>query len=140
MSQRVNLISTIISDDCRKEDNGKDIIIGVYTGGIFSAAVPFILPTLAVRFEIIPTKLSYERIKFILRDTVENDIVMATGKLSFNRINFPGAFFFKFGPVKFEKEGQHSLWLGMDEDPNLVGLLNITKSWTRPAETLIDSA
>jgi hypothetical protein len=136
MSPRVNLISTIISDDCRKEDNGKDIIIGVYTGGIFSGAVPFILPTLAVRFEIIPAKLVYERVKFVLRDTVEKDIVMARGKLSFNRINLPAAFFFKFGPVKFEKEGQHSLWLGMDEDPELVGLLNITKSGPPPTEKL----
>jgi hypothetical protein len=134
MSSRLRLVSTIISEDCRRENSGKDIIIGVYTGGIFSREIPFMIPTLAVRFEIIPSKLVYENVKFFLRDTAEKDIVMATGKVGFNEINHPAAFFFKFGAVKFEKEGQHSLWLGMDEDPDLVCLLNITKSGTRPSQ------
>jgi hypothetical protein len=127
----MRLISTIISDDCRKEDSGKDIIIGVYTGGIYSVKVPFILPTLAVRFEILPSKLKYENVKFILRDTTEKNIAIVSGKLEFSKINSPGAFFFKFGPVTFAKEGEHGLWLGMDEDPDLVGLLTITESGTR---------
>ena len=131
MSSTMHLVSTIISDDCRKEDSGKDIIIGVYTGGIYSIEVPFLLPTLAVRFEILPSKLTYEKVTFILRDTAEKDMVIAFGKLEFNKINSPAAFFFKFGPVTFAKEGQHGLWLGMDEDPDLVGLLNITKLGTR---------
>jgi hypothetical protein len=104
----MRLLSTIVSDDCRREDNGKDIIIGVYTEGIHSAQIPFVLPTLSVRFEILPTKLKYEHVKLILKNTIDENMSVVTGRLEFNKIDSRSAFFFKFGPVTFTKYGQNN--------------------------------
>lgn len=42
--------SVTICDDVRREDNGKEIHIGVYSGGIVVPVVPFILPRLCFVF------------------------------------------------------------------------------------------
>jgi hypothetical protein len=42
--------SVLICDDIRREDNGKEIYLGVYSGGIIVPFVPFILPKLCFVF------------------------------------------------------------------------------------------
>ncbi len=47
--------SVVICDDVRREQNGKDLLIGVYSGDILVPAFPFVLP-LSMWMEYAPPK------------------------------------------------------------------------------------
>lgn len=116
MASNARFMSVLISDDCRKEDNGKDIAIGIYTGSIISSAIPIVLPTLALRFEVVPAKNKYDNVIVFVKKPDGNDLAHIKASLEFKHANAPGAFFLKFGPVSFDVEGTYRIFLGMDEE------------------------
>jgi 4-hydroxy-3-methylbut-2-en-1-yl diphosphate synthase IspG/GcpE len=124
--------SVIVADDCRKEDNGKDIAIGIYTGSVISTVLPFALPQMAVRFVVRPEKLRYDNVHFSLKNPDGKNLVEVRGSIAVSRLDIPGVFVFKFGPVVFEKAGRYTLHLGMDADETEVSSFLVEKGLAQP--------
>jgi hypothetical protein len=131
MAFNYKFVSAILCDDCRKEVNGKDIAIGIYTGSILSPQIPFMLPTFFVRFEVIPSKHLYTNVAFDMKSPDGEAFLQARGKVEFTEINLTGGFFFRFSPVIFEKEGEYKSFLGMDDEQEMVHQI-VVRKWAGP--------
>jgi hypothetical protein len=127
MASKAKFTSLLVCDDCRKEDNGKDIAIGIYTGSLLFVSFPAMVPYMAFRFEVIPVQKEYGNIQVVLQKEDGKEILRIQGGAVFSSINEPGSFFFKVGPVAFENEGTFKVLLGMDEDPEEVAHFKVAK-------------
>ena len=134
MASAYEYVSTIICDDCRREDNGKDIAIGIYAGSIASVGVPVFLPTFAFRFEIVPKKLRYENVTVIVKDRDDVEVLRVGGTIAFADANHSLAFFFKSASIFFPKEGQYTVFLAMDDEPKEVYKFEVQKIGLPPTE------
>jgi hypothetical protein len=95
MATTHKLVSLIMCDDCRREDNGKDILIGTYSGSMLSPVVPFVLPSFALRFEIIPKQQEYKKVVVIMKNPQGEDVFRIEGTLAISRPEFAASFFYK---------------------------------------------
>jgi hypothetical protein len=120
MASTYQLRSLILADDARREDNGKEILIGVYSGSIVTPQIPLLLPTFALRFEMMTTKKKYDRVQVLMNGPDGNIVFRIEGSLEFGSSDFPSSFFFKVSPIQFQKEGTYTVLLGMDEEPEIV--------------------
>ena len=114
MASNYTYVSTLICDDCRKEDTGKDIAIGIYVGSIVTQQLPLLMPIFAIRFEVVPDKRRYENVTAIIKDPEGRETVRVGGIIEFNQINVPSSFFFRISSVLFQNEGKHTVSLAMD--------------------------
>jgi len=126
MASTYKLVSTIIADDIRKENNGKEIIIGVYTGVIIVPTIPAILPTFFVRFEIKPNKLQYKKASCKILNADDFDFLTSVGKISIATIEQNASFSFRFSPLVIEKVGIYKIYLGMDGPIRKVSSFEVT--------------
>ena len=125
MATTHKLVSLIMCDDCRKEDNGKDIIIGVYTGAMIAPVLPFVLPTFALRFEIIPQQLEYQKAVAIMKNPRDEEIFRVEGTLAVSRMDFGASFFYRVSPLPITMQGDHAIFLGLDEEPEQIAVLRV---------------
>jgi hypothetical protein len=111
------VIAALVCDDVRKEDNGKEILIGVYTGGIVVPAMPaalilslwlFLEPKgsgeLPIEMQLLNdegTQLIHARALGVVQDT-NAELTAALADADDDRSSLAFARF----PVKFEKEGR----------------------------------
>lgn len=129
MPTTYKFVSLVMCDDCRREDNGREILIGTYAGGIASTVVPFILPTFALRFEIIPMQKEYRKMVATMKNPKDEDVFRAEGiGLQIERPQFPASFFFKVSPLMIAMTGEYKVFLGMDEEPEQVATLTIIQA------------
>jgi hypothetical protein len=125
MATTHKLVSLIMCDDCRREDNGKDILIGTYSGSMLSPTIPFVLPTFALRFEIIPKQREYKRTIAIMKNPKGEEIFRVEGSLVINRPEFAATFFYKISPLMIVMSGEYKVYLGMDEEPEEIASLTV---------------
>jgi hypothetical protein len=125
MPTTYRLVSLIICDDCRREDNGKDIIIGTYTGAMISPTLPVILPTFVLRFEIIPHQREYQRTIAFMRSPRGDEMFRVEGALIISRPDFGASFFYKVSPLMITVPGDHTIHLGLDEEPEQIAVFKI---------------
>jgi hypothetical protein len=125
MATTHKLVSLIMCDDCRREDNGKEIIIGVYTGAMISRVLPFVLPTFALRFEIIPQQREYKKTAAIMKNPRGEEIFRVDGMLAVSRVDFGASFFYRVSPLLITMAGDHAILLGLDEEPEQVAVLRV---------------
>ena len=81
--------SVIICDDVRFEMNRKEILIGVYVGGITVPAFPFMLQRLIIRFEL--HVASNEALDLRIIDPIGQHFHQDTLRPNFQRFEIPGA-------------------------------------------------
>jgi hypothetical protein len=125
MAATHKLVSLIMCDDCRKEDNGKDIIIGVYTGAMIVPVLPFLLSTFALRFEIIPQQLEYKKAVAFMKNPREEEIFRVEGMLTVSRMDFGVSFFYRISPLPITMQGDYAIFLGLDEEPEQIAVLRV---------------
>ena len=125
MATTHKLVSLIMCDDCRKEDNGKDIIIGVYTGAMIVPVLPFLLSTFALRFEIIPQQLEYKKAVAFMKNPREEEIFRVEGMLTVSRMDFGVSFFYRISPLPIRMQGDYAIFLGLDEEPEQIAVLRV---------------
>lgn len=114
MTVSYKLVSVLIADDVRKETSGKDIAIGIYSGVIICTTIPTVLPTFALRFEIIPTKQRYDKVICKIRDPQLDDIMTYTGVIKVANLDYYSAFSMRFSPFIINVTGRYTIHLGMD--------------------------
>jgi hypothetical protein len=135
MPTTYKLISLVMCDDARREDNGKEILIGTYSGSMLVPAVPYILPTFAIRFEIIPSRTEYRRVIALLKNPKNEEVFRIEGALAVASPNIQASFFYRASPVLLAMTGEYKVFLGMDEDPEEVGSLTIAQGSPTPTPT-----
>ncbi len=134
MATTYKFVSLIVCDDCRREDSGKDILIGAYAGSMQSTAIPFLMPTFALRFEIIPNKKEYKQVIAILRNPAGEEVFRVEGTLGTHRTDLPASFFYRVSPVMLTTTGEYKILLGMDEDPEEVATFHVIHAPSGPAQ------
>lgn len=125
MATTHKLVSLIMCDDCRREDNGKEILIGTYAGSMISPVIPFILPTFALRFEIIPKQSEYKAAVAIMKNPRGEDVFRVEGALGISRPEFAASFFYKVQGLMILMAGEYKIYLGLDEEPEEIASLLI---------------
>lgn len=113
------------ADDVRKEDNGKDIIIGVYNESVIVPTLPAILPTFTLWFQARIRKLKFEKIKAHITDPNEREVVRIEGNLDFDNALFPAAFSLKISPLPIQIYGVYTVYLGVDWEEEKVGKFEV---------------
>lgn len=125
MATTYKLVSLIVCDDCRREDTGKDIIIGTYTGAMISPTLPVLLPTFVLRFEIIPHQQEYKKTIALMKNPLGEEMFRVEGMLGVSRPQFGASFFYKVSPLMITMAGDHTIHLGLDEEPEQVAVFTI---------------
>jgi hypothetical protein len=104
----------MICDDVRREDNGKEIIIGVYSGSIIAETFPIFLPTFAIRF-VIKVPISQPL-------TLEGSVVGPNGV---DIVKFQGDLkTVKISPLVLPAPGMHYVKAGIKSKPKPVYSFN----------------
>jgi hypothetical protein len=125
MAKTYKLVSVIFCDDCRREDNGKDIIIGTYNGALVSPILPLIMPTFVLRFEVLARQSEFKRTVAIMKSPRGEEMFRLDGTLAVQRPEFNASFFFKVSPLVISQAGKHTVHLGLDEDPEEVATFTV---------------
>jgi hypothetical protein len=125
MTKEYSLICAIICDDVRKEDNGKDILIGVY-GDMSVDRMPAVLPTMGLHFQARIEKTRFDKVEASIKNPDGQPLVKLNGTLEFSNTKSVATFNFKFGPVLLAKTGNYEIYLGMDDEPTLVRTLKVS--------------
>lgn len=112
----------MICDDVRKEDNNKELIIGLYTDDIIIPSLPALLPILTFRVVIRATKPVEWKILFEVIGP-ENEGVWLKGGTNIN-IADPQKRVVMIHPVVpavFKVEGEYRVALGINGKPKKIG-------------------
>ena len=75
---------TLVCDDVRREDNGKLIVVGLYTPGIVLAQFPLTLPKLMFLVCLEPTDKGSWKLDFRLTHLPTSALVGPTGRVDLN--------------------------------------------------------
>jgi hypothetical protein len=125
MAEEYSIVCVVVCDDARKEDNGKDLLIGVY-GDMRFSQIPALLPILGLHFQVRIKKMRFDNVKVSIKGPDGESVVDINGVLEFGSTTHIATFNFRFGPVQFMKTGDYEVYLGMDEEPSLVRTFNIS--------------
>jgi len=90
---------------------------------MISPVVPFILPSFALRFEIIPHQNEYKKAIAIMKNPRGEDMFRVDGMLAVSRTQVGASFFYKVTPLVVTMAGTHTIHLGLDEDPEQIATL-----------------
>jgi hypothetical protein len=108
--------SVIICDDIRREDNGKEILIGVYAGSIIFRSVPVRLATFGIRLEVLGSKARYNETglqviapsgEVLYQTMVEIDVADAS---------LPASVPFKVQGAIFKEVGEYKIMFRLEGD------------------------
>jgi uncharacterized protein DUF6941 len=119
-----SIISTIICDDVRKEDNGKEILIGIFNDTMVIGSVPAVLATFGIRF-LVKTNTKEVEIKGYIIGPGKNKIVEFGGKAVFANIRFSSSISFKISPMMISEYGEYEIYLGLNSEPEKVHAFNV---------------
>lgn len=107
---RLRIRSLLVCEDIRREDNGKELLLGVFSGVITAPNVPLKLPRIGVRIEAQvqsgeiagPTEVLIFGPDRKLAIRVEGELPAASALGA-----VPFSFSFTMGPITFEREGRY---------------------------------
>src|SRR5262245_1276923 len=114
-----SIINTIVCDDVRREDNGKEILIGVFNDTLVIDSVPAILATFGIRF-LVKTNTKEAEVRGYIVGPGENKIVQFGGQVVFANIKYSSSFFFKISPMMIPEYGEYKIYLGLNSDAEKV--------------------
>lgn len=129
-SSRIKVRSLILCEDIRREDNGKELLLGVFSGVIAAAKLPLKLPRIGFRIEAQtragdlsgPTEV-------LVFGPDRKQLIKVDGEFPASptlKAGEPFSFSFTIGPVTFEKEGWYSVRWRMAGEEHRVGDFSIS--------------
>jgi hypothetical protein len=101
--------SVLFCEDIRVERNGKEIVIGLYAGGLLTPQVPFQPPSFVIRFELFFGGDVIKSFLMRLKDPTGTTITEQTLVVNFADWQRPGAVFMSFPSLVFPTQGAYSL-------------------------------
>lgn len=120
-----SVIHTIICDDVRKEDNGKEILIGVYNDTLILDPIPAVIPSFAMRFLITTSQQEYTNVGGNIIGPDEKEVLRFGGHIKFENIKYYCSFFFRISPMPFQLAGAYKIHLGLDSSTELVHTFHV---------------
>lgn len=128
MAKTYTVRSVIICDDVRKENNGKEILIGVYNEAVVVPTIPFVLPTFCVRFSLKVEKEYFNFIQAQIRDPNERVVADVSGTLKIDNIKANASSSMRFAPLTIPTAGQYSIYFALEGPLQKVGEFEV---WLR---------
>jgi hypothetical protein len=131
---RVNCF--LLCDDIRTENNGKELLIGVYNKLLLIPTIPAQLTNLCVRFEVsLLSDREINQATFELRNPEGNTVLRGSASLNKpQRNDIPLLVNVVVGPIIFVTIGQYTIWLGLDREPENVGSFLVQMQPAAPAK------
>ena len=118
--------SVMICDDVRHEDNGKEILIGVYTDTIItSKEPPLLLPKLCVRILLRAKKTEFENVSFQIISPSRWEIFSRNMPLTIEKPDEPTVFTAEVIPAPLPMAGVYTIRFGMDIEPRKIGQFEV---------------
>lgn len=109
----ISVIHTIICDDIRREDNGKEILIGVFNDTVVTDQTPTMLATFAVRF-LMKVDNNINDIFGQIDGPDGNPLVKFGGHVELGNTRWNSSIFFKIAPMLIPAHGVYGVRLGLD--------------------------
>jgi len=111
----------LMCDDVRREDNGKFLLIGLYTPGIVTAQIPVVLPTLTFFCELECSRPGTFRLTFRLRHEEGNQtLVEGMAPVNVADPTQPVIMPVKMGPIQINSPGGYTFSLEFESQPPIV--------------------
>jgi hypothetical protein len=127
MAKKYKIKSCLICDLARKEQGGKDILIGIYSGTMMSQVIPFSIPIFAVWIEMKPEKTHYEHLTIEIVDPNGTLVAGAKGGINFSDTRGYTGIPFQFGTATFLVEGKYKIRFGSDNLMEEIGEFSVKK-------------
>lgn len=108
--------SVIFCDDLRVENNGKEIAIGIYPGYITIPSMPFVIPHIIIRFELMFTGKAVNLFSVRIVDPAGNSLAEQTGPLTFGDWTLPGTLSIAFEGLIVSTNGDYQILTRVDEE------------------------
>ena len=110
----IKIQSVIICDDIRKEITGKDILIGVYAGGINVPSYPVTLP-LAFWIVLDPEQSSNYKCEITIQSPSGNPPIKMEAEIEVGQPVGPGILALSKVPIRIENDGDITVSLKVDD-------------------------
>ena len=121
--------SWLICDDVRIENNGKYILVGVYSGDIvLRKPLPVTLAMLAFWIQLDLQKANYGSYELRLLDPQKRQAAQFRGSARFTRADEPGVLICLTGPITLSNYGSYNVEFGIDGPPQLLGAFGVRSS------------
>lgn len=127
MSAKKYIQSVIICDEVRTEMTGKDIAIGIYNSHLIVPQIPFVVPMLAIRYELNFHGDIVRKMDVKLEDPAQNVIIQNTAQVQFADWDRPGAVTTILGGLIIPVEGTYSFYSKFGDEWELVKTLLVEK-------------
>jgi hypothetical protein len=118
----------LMSDDIRREDSGKFIVIGLYTPDMVVPQIPFLMPTLAFFANLETDRQGNFNFRTRVQHQETGDVLpttVAMGTLAITNPQLPVILPFKFGGISFNAQGLYSFSLEIDGQDPIVSTFNV---------------
>jgi hypothetical protein len=110
----MQILNTIVCDDVRIENNGKEILIGVYNGTVIVDSVPTLLPTFGIRILVKPTEIREYNINGAIIGPSGLAAAQFSGKMNVLTTKFLATFSLRISPLFINELGDYQVKIGID--------------------------
>lgn len=118
--------SIIVCDDVRREDNGKEILIGVYTDTIVTVKEPpIVLPKLCIRIQLSTKKSEFKNVSCKIISPSRKEIFSGNSPMKIENPDDPTIVTLAFSPAPLPMAGVYSIRFGMDVEPRKIGQFEV---------------
>jgi Family of unknown function (DUF6941) len=132
MAKRLHIRSVIICDDIRREDNGKELLIGVYSGVIIAPRLPAVLRQMACRIEYEWNGSLTHSFKLAVTTADDKTIVEATGDAALSNPADPAGLSISLGPIHFDAPAKFKIKFGIDGPARQIGWFAVRQAPQTP--------
>lgn len=127
MSKDYKFEHLLICDDIRREANGKEIIIGLYTEDIVCSSLPTTIPMLTFRIFLSLTKPLTANFELNVKAPNNQIILHAEGQANSGVGQKHAVLVFPFIPVQFSSAGEYSVFFAVDKREQKVATFNVVQ-------------
>ena len=122
MKRKLHIRAITICDDMRREDNGKEILIGVYNGIILLPRFPAALRQLCIRVEYEWTGAPKHSFKLVVTSEDGKIVLLESeGESELGNPSDPAVIGIGVGPIHFAKPTRFNIRFGVEGPPRPVG-------------------
>jgi hypothetical protein len=119
------ILNTLVCDDVRLENNGKEILIGVYNGTVIIDNVPALLPTFSIRILVKPTEIREYNINGAITGPSGLAAAQFSGKFNVLTTKLLATFSLRISPLVINELGEYHMKIGIDAPIEEVYTFNV---------------